>query len=60
MKPTERQWHRAKDMGAQARRNGRKSTENPYRNDHTELGEILFEAWEQGFVDERAPLPAVA
>lgn len=54
MKPSVQQWHRAKDMGGQARRNGRKATENPYRNDHTEQGVLMCEAWQQGFDDERA------
>lgn len=47
-RPTEMEYRRAKDAGAQARRNCRNVGECPYRG-FTEKVRILGEAWRDGF-----------
>lgn len=46
-RPTEMEYRRAKDAGAQARRNGRKVGECPYHG-NAEKVRILGEAWRNG------------
>lgn len=50
-KPTEREYERARDMGAQSRRNGAREGDCPYRG-HTEKVRILGEAWRLGWQAE--------
>lgn len=50
-KPTEREYEAARDAGAQARRNGKKEGDRPYRG-HTEKVRILGEAWLLGWQAE--------
>lgn len=47
------QYDLAREQGAQARRNGKKATDNPYR-----IGTIRvqYEAWLGGFQDQAASL----
>jgi hypothetical protein len=52
-KPTERQYEGARDAGAQARRNGAREGDVPYRG-HTEKVRVLREAWLLGFQAENA------
>ena len=49
MKPTKREYEWAKAKGQEARRAGRPESENLHRNDHSERGQILAEAWHDGW-----------
>jgi hypothetical protein len=47
-KPTATEYHRAIDLGGQARRAGHKADRNPYRSGCTECDRVLAEAWQHG------------
>lgn len=46
--PARKRYEQARDAGAQARRSGRKSNDNPYRG-HTALVRDLSKEWQQGW-----------
>jgi hypothetical protein len=48
-RPTAQDFHRAMDLGGQARRAGHKEDRNPYRNGLTDKDRVLAEAWQAGF-----------
>jgi hypothetical protein len=48
MKPTAQEYHRAIDLGGQARRAGHKSDRNPYKFGNTEKDRLLADAWQNG------------
>lgn len=54
MKPTAQEYHRAIDLGGQARRAGHKLDRNPYRNGCTEKDRLLSEAWDRGHENGKA------
>lgn len=49
MKPSSTEYHRAIDLGGQARRAGHKPDRNPYRHGHSEKDRLLAEAWQAGW-----------
>lgn len=49
MRPTAQEFHRAMDLGGQARRAGHKPDVNPYRNGLTDKDRVLAEAWQAGY-----------
>ena len=49
MKPSEKEYHRAVDLGESARRAGRPASANPWKEDHSERGQILAEAWHEAW-----------
>jgi hypothetical protein len=48
-RPTSQEFHRAVDLGGQARRAGHKEDRNPYRHGLTDKDRILADAWQAGF-----------
>lgn len=54
MKPTATEYHRAIDLGGQARRAGHKEYSNPFRNGSTEKDRLLADAWQNGWENGKA------
>jgi hypothetical protein len=48
-RPTAQEYHRALDLGGQARRAGHTQDRNPYRNGLTDKDRVLAEAWDAGW-----------
>jgi hypothetical protein len=49
MKPSSREYSRANDLGAQARRAGKKIDANPWRLASNEHDQLLRDSWADGF-----------
>lgn len=49
MKPSAREYARAADLGAQARRNSKKADDNPWRHAENEYDRLLRDSWADGF-----------
>jgi hypothetical protein len=49
MKPSRIEYERARDLGESARRAGRPASANPFKEDYTERGQILAEAWHEAW-----------
>ena len=49
MKPSQKDYARAADLGAQARRNGKKADSNPWRLAGNEHDQLLRDSWADGF-----------